>query len=260
MKSKVLGIAVLVLAVLCIAAKDHKPRRGTYYIAPEEKWKVVEETVEIRDQVEEAEGFFEEIKNDGQLKPWANWWHQCTSSFNVNNLIDVGTTSISDEPRTYDKEELAGPNRKFTISRGGRTINPVWGRMKYVKTADGWEPTYGNRCGVVMYEKGKAQTLIHCGELDGIFGGYFAGKDKVVVTAYRKTSPEMNTECKAQNVGECVSPVLYLIDLKDQSVWQYRGPVVMFKKCEPNNLLIRLYPSFFIQPEEEAAAKAKAAK
>jgi len=237
------------------AAQDHKPRRGKFYVSPDEKGRVTVEEVEEIEVVEEK-SFLDQAKKDSRLKPWINWWRQCVSSFNMDELIDVGSSSISDEWRSYDKSELEGPNGKLLLRSGGKTINPVWGRMKYVKGKEGWEPRYGPRCGVVMYQNGKAKTIIHCGELDGIFQAFWAGKDRMIVTAYRKIAPEMNAECMAKNVGECVSAVLYLADLKKATVWEYRGPVVTFSKCEPNDFLVRCYPFFYIQPEEEEAMKA----
>ena len=249
-KIGIITLLLMTLAVTAMAAKDHKPRRGRYYINPEERGKVIEMAIE-EVFVKEEKSFIDKVKRDGRIAPWMKWWSSCIGSFGWEDLIDVGVMSIDDDGRPYDKNEVAGPNGKLMIRRGGKAINPVSGRMKYVKGKDGWEPVTGPRCGVVLYEKGKARTIVHCGELDGIFQGFWMGKDKAVFTAYRKTSPEMNMECKAKEVGTCVSPVLYLADLKNKTVWEYRGPVVTFAKCEPNDFLARCYPFFYIQPGEQ---------
>jgi hypothetical protein len=175
-------------------------------------------------------------------------------------MIEAGTTTISGDWRKIDKMEKSGPNKKLIVSRGGKSINPVWGRMKYVKGKKGWMPETSPRCGVMLYEGDRQRQIIPCGELDGIFEAFWVSKDKVMVTAYRKMSPEMNAECKAKEVGQCISPVLYLTDLKDETVWEYRGPVVTFDKCEPNDFLVKCYPFFYVQPEEEAAAQAAGKK
>ncbi len=114
-----------------------------------------------------------------------------------------------------------------------------------------------SRCGVMLYEGDRARQIVHCGELDGIFGGFWLDANRYVTMAYRKISPEMDAECKDKEVGQCVAAILWLVDLKDDSVWEYRGPVVTFKKCEPNDLLVKMYPEFFIQEGVATSSTAK---
>jgi hypothetical protein len=254
MRNKLI-VLIMVIASLSIAAKDHKPRRGVYHIPADQRGRVTEEKLEDV-QIVEEKSFFDEVKKSGKLKPWVKWWRGCANSFTVDGMIETGMRAISGDWRKIDKMEKSGPNKKLIVSRGGKSINPVWGRMKYVKRKDGWVPETSPRCGVVFYQGDRARTVIHCGELDGIFQAFWVGKDKAMVTAYRKISPEMNAECEAKEVGQCISPVLYLVDLKGDSVWEYRGPVVTFAKCEPNDFLVKCYPFFYVQPEEEAAQAA----
>lgn len=256
MRIKIASILVVfAIAILNMGVKYEKPRRGVYHIPSEERGRVTEERIEEVEIVEE-ESFFDQVKGSSKLKPWIDWWRACAGSFNIDDMIEAGMTAISGDWRKAEGWERSGPNKKLMIKCGGKSINPVWGRMKYVKSKEGWIPQTSPRCGVVQYDGDRVRTVIPCGELDGIFQAFCTGKGQVMVTAYRKMSPEMNAECQAKNVGECVSPVLYLVDLKSETVWEYRGPVVTFTKCEPNNFLVRCYPFFYVQPEEEAAGAA----
>lgn len=242
-------LAMLLIAASALGETDHKPRRGKHYLPAGKVGTTT--TEELGDEkVVEEKSYIDRLKGDRRLAPWEEWWRRCDRSFSVDALVDAGVVSLDDEWQAYDKSELEGPNREFLSSKGGKTVNPVWGRMRYVKQDKLWQAQMTNaRCGVMMYDGGRAKKLVHCGELDGVFGGFWFDGSKYVVMAYRKISPEMNAECMAKEIGECVAAILWLIDLKDDSAWEYRGPVVTFKECEPNDLLVKLYPEFFVQEQ-----------
>ena len=236
-------------ALLLTAATDHKPRRGKHYIPAHKMGSV--ETEDLHEEVvQEKESFIGEVKRDGRLAGWSGWWRTCDRSFDVGNFVDAGVLSIAGEWEPFDRKSIEGPNKEFLARRGGRAVNPVWGRMKYVRIGKVWQAETGPRCGVMLYEGSRARKVIHCGELDGTFKAFWVDKNRFYVTAYRKISPEMSAECKAKEVGECVAAILWLVDLADDTVWEYRGPVVTFSKCEPNNYLVKLYPEFYVQDEK----------
>ncbi len=250
---KQLGIACMAMcfiATSALAMQDHKPRRGKHYLPPDKLGTTTTEELE-KPEVVEKKSFLDRIKNDHRLGPWSSWWRTCDRSFSIDALVDAGEVSIDEEWQSYDRSETAGPNKEFLVSKGGRAINPVWGRMKYVKKEGVWQAEMNNsKCAVMLYQGNRARRIISCGELDGIFQGFWVDRDRCVITAYRKISPEMNAECKAKEVGECVAAILWLVDLTDDTLWEYRGPVVTFSQCEPNDLLKKLYPEFFIQEGE----------
>ena len=236
----------VIAAFLLTAASDHKPRRGRHYIPAHKVGSV--ETEELGEEiVQEKDSFIGEVKGDGRLSEWSNWWHACERSFAIGDFVDAGIVSIAGEWKPFDRKSIEGPNKEFLARRGGKAINPVWGRMKYVRVGKVWQAETSPRCGVILYEGNRARKVIHCGELDGTFKAFWVDKSRFYVTAYRKISPEMSAECKAKEVGECVAAILWLVDLADSTVWEYRGPVVTFSKCEPNDYLVKLYPEFYVQ-------------
>lgn len=249
LKVSVIVAVITLFAVSVVAAKDHKPRRGKHYLKPGEfGTETVEDLKEVK--VEEEESFFDEIKTDSRVKSWVSWWRTCDPSFSVDKFVDRGVFSMDDEWVPYERSEIAGPNKEFLTSKGGYTMNPVWGRMRYVKRDKHWQAEMRNHwCGVMLYKGDRACKVIRCGELDGVFQGFWVGSGKFVILAYRKISPEMDARCKAKEVGECVAPVLWLGDMKSRSVWEYGGTVVTFSKCEPNAYLTKLYPEFFVQDD-----------
>jgi len=206
------------------------------------------DTEELKEEVvEEKESFIDQVQRDGRLNSWSAWWRTCDRSFKIADFVDAGVVSLGGEWKPFDKNSLKGPNKEFLTSRGGRTVNPVWGRMRYERVGKVWQAKTSIDCGVMLYEGGRARQVIRCTGLDGIFKAFWVDKNRFYVTAYRKISPEMSAECKAKEVGECVAAILWLVDLQDKSVWEYRGPVVTFSKCEPNDYLVKLYPEFYIQ-------------
>lgn len=247
MRKRYLLISALIIPVfLCVAATDHKPRRGKHYIPAHKVGSM--DTEELVDEVvKEKESFIDDVKRDGRLGAWTAWWRTCDRSFNIGEFVDAGVVGIAGEWKPFQNKSIEGPNKEFLTRRGGRAVNPVWGRMKYVRVGKVWQAETGPRCGVMLYERGRARKIVHCGELDGTFKAFWVDKNRFYVTAYRKISPEMSAECEAKEVGECVAAILWLVDLKDDSVWEYRGPVVTFSKCEPNDFLVKLYPEFYVQ-------------
>lgn len=238
--------AVIIPAIISMAATDHKPRRGRHYI-PAHKIGSMDTEELSEDVVEEKESFIDEVRRDGRLAGWSAWWRTCDRSFNIGDFVDAGVVSLAGEWKPFDSKSIEGPNKEFLARRGGRSVNPVWGRMRYVRQGKVWQAETSPRCGVMLYEGARARKVIHCGELDGTFKAFWVDKDRFYITAYRKISPEMSAECKAKEVGECVAAILWLVDLQDNSVWEYRGPVVTFSKCEPNDYLVKLYPEFYVQ-------------
>lgn len=238
---------VFFMTLSATAAEDHKPRRGKHYISQDKLGTTTTEDLEKR-KVIEKESFLDDIKNDRRLTRWITWWRSCDKTFNIETLIDAGIVLIDGDWQSYGDGEMAGPNKEFLISRGNATINPVWGRMKYVKRDGVWHAEMNNaQCGVMLYRDKMCRAIVHCGQLDGVFEGFWVDKERVVITGYRKISPEMNAECEAKEVGECIAAILWLVDLTDDTVWEYRGPVVTFSQCEPNDFLAELYPDFFVR-------------
>jgi hypothetical protein len=244
----------VVAAFLLTAASDHKPRRGKHYI-PAHKVGSVEDEEILDEVVKEKESFIDQVARDGRLSGWSSWWRTCDRSFKISDFVDAGVVSIAGSWKPYNSKSIEGPNKEFLVRRGSRSVNPVWGRMKYERHGKVWQAATSPRCGVMLYEGGRARKVVHCGELDGTFKAFWVDKNKFYVTAYRKISPEMSAECKAKEVGECVAAILWLVDLADSSVWEYRGPVVTFSECEPNDYLVKLYPEFYVQ--DEVAKKKK---
>jgi hypothetical protein len=245
----VIVIIVLAASSFAHAVTDHKPRRGKHYIPANKVGTVSTEDLK-EEKVEEEQSFFDQIKNDSRLNAWKSWWRSCTKSFSIDAFVDAGVSSLAGEWKTYKRSEVEGPNKGFLVRRGGMSINPVWGRLRYVKRDKTWFAEMRNAfCGVVVYKGDKSRKVVECGELDGASQAFWVGKDRFVVTSYRKMTPEMSAECEATEVGQCVAPILWLVDLGKDTVWEYRGPVVTFKKCEPNGFLVRRYPEFFVQEE-----------
>lgn len=242
-----LVVFALVTTAFAYAVKDHKPRRGKHYI-PAHKVGTVS-TEDLKDEkVEEEKSFFDEIKNDSRLNGWKSWWHSCAGSFRMDGFVDAGVSSLGGEWNSYDRREVEGPNKEFMVRRGGMSVNPVWGRLRYVKKDKTWFAQMRNAfCGVVVYKGNKSRRVIVCGELDGASQAFWVSKSRFVVTSYRKMTPEMSAECEATEVGQCVAPIIWLVDLGKDTVWEYRGPVVTFKRCEPNGFLVKRYPKFFVQ-------------
>lgn len=255
--SKVKRIAMLLFAGLLFAVFFN----GYQQAGPaKKKFKKLGEGSEVIDltvekKVEEK-NLLAEVSGDKKLKDWAGWWKGCLPDFSLGNMQDLGTTGLGEEAiPPLSPAMTEGPQAMFYIKSpdGTHTLNPWHNRLLYKKEADGWQPYIELPCGVALYDT-KAKTgrnILECSALEGIDDAFWKGRDLIVIMGYEALTRQMNVEC--EGVETCVSPVVWIVDLKSRVVNEHRGVVVHRKKspCELGGYLKVRLPKFYNEEKKK---------
>ena len=215
------------------------------------KFKVLEGGSEdlIKPEPAPAVNRLKEISNNKHLVQWASWWQKCVPGFSLNSMEDLGEFPVDNEPTDFTASDKIkkGPGGMFYTGSpdGKRYINPYWGRLTYKWNDDGWWPYVENQCGAELYEPSqkKSAIILRCYMHDGMDGAFWAGKDRLVLMGYDAVTRQMNVEC--ETVESCVSPSVWIVDLKSNTFNQHRGNVVKRDACNLDGYLKLTLPRFF---------------
>jgi len=218
-----------------------------------ESGEVVDLTQEV---VHEEKNLLKEVSSDKRLRRWAAWWGGCLSGFSVNSMQDLGTTGIIDEALpALNSSMTGGPQGMFYIKSpdGSKILNPWYGRLLYRKEPGGWQPYIELPCGAALYDsKTKAgKNILECSALEGVDDAFWKDNDTIVLMGYEALTRQMNVEC--EGVQSCVSPVVWIIDLKERTTNLHRGVVVMRKEspCELGGYLKVRLPKFYNEEKKK---------
>jgi hypothetical protein len=197
-----------------------------------------------------------EIAGDKRLRAWEGWWKTCLQNFTLDGMQDTGISGISEEqvpPLTPAMQE--GPQSMFYVKSpdGKWELNPWNNRLLYKKEGDAWQPYIEIPCGAALYDaKTKAgRNILECSALEGIDDAYWKDKDTIVFMGYEALTRQMNVEC--EGVESCVSPVVWIADLKTKTVSEHRGTVFKRKAtpCELGGYLKVRLPKFYNEEKKK---------
>lgn len=189
------------------------------------------------------------LLGDRRLKEWAKWWQKCASHFTLDSMEDIGQAPLYDEHiDPLSSGQIGdGPGRMFYLrSPDGKSYaNPHFRRMLFKKEGDAWQPCIELPCGVALYKPAEkwARNILDCSALEGIDDGYWQGKDRLVLMGYTSVSRHMNVEC--DTVESCVSPTVWIIDIKSGSINEHRGAMARRNSCDLGGYLKLKHPQFF---------------
>lgn len=185
------------------------------------------------------------VVGDKRVRTWAAWWRQCATGFSLEGMDDVGRFPLYDEALPY--AEPQGPSKMFYARSpdGGLMVNPYWGRLRFEKENDAWQPYIELPCGAALYYvKGKrGRRIIDCSTLEGIDDAYWKDKDTIILMGYEAITRQMNVECEGTET--CFTPVVWITDIKSNTYHEFRGTVITRSTCELGGYLKHRLPDFF---------------
>lgn len=191
-----------------------------------------------------------EVIGDKRLREWAGWWQKCLTGFSLEKMDDTGTVSMGEMPTPpLTPEMTAGPQAMFYRKSpdGKHLLNPYYGRLLIKKEGDAWQPYIELPCGAALYDnRTKAgKNILDCSALEGVDDAFWKSGDLLVIMGYEALTRQMNVEC--EGVESCVSPVVWLVDLKARSINEHRGTVFKRKSgiCELGGYMKVRLPEFF---------------
>ena len=210
-----------------------------------------DEVVDLTKEVVHVEvDRMKEIAGDKRLRAWENWWKTCLKDFTLGGMADTGISGLSEEqipPLTEAMQE--GPQQMFYAKSPDGTwiLNPWYERLLYKKEGDAWQPYIEIPCGAALYDA-KTKTgrnILECSALEGIDDAFWKDKETIVFMGYEALTRQMNVEC--EGVESCVSPVVWIADLKGKQVSEHRGTVFKRKStpCELGGYLKVRLPKFY---------------
>lgn len=196
------------------------------------------------------------VIGDKRLREWATWWQRCLAGFSLEKMDDVGTTSMGEMPIPVLTPAMTeGPQSMFyRKSPGGKhLLNPTFGRLLFRKEADAWQPYIELPCGMALYDAKtrEGKNVIDCSALEGIDDAFWKSDALFVVMGYTALTRQMNVEC--EGVESCVSPVVWIVDLKTRTINEHRGTVFKRKSgiCELGGYLKLRLPEFFNEEQKK---------
>lgn len=249
---KKVSAIIFVLFVFVFFTASYKgaaPSRG--------KFKKLGEDVEdlTKPKVEQkVEDRFKGVLSDRHIKKWQGWWKGCATGFTLDDMEDIGEGPIYDEKITpLSSSQIGeGPAKMFYEKSpdGRRYLNPYYGRLEFKREGDGWQPYVQIRCGAALYDPKNnwARNILDCTALEGIDDAYWVNADRIVFMGYSSVTRQMNVEC--DSVQSCISPTIWVADLKAGVVAQKRGKLVKRSQCELGGYLKQRLPDFFGKEEK----------
>lgn len=219
------------------------------------KFKVLGTSVEDLTQPQTAPKVVEDklksIVKDKRLNDWANWWKRCVRDLDLNSMEDLGEVTLYNEPTNFGHadEIKRGPGSMLYIKSpdGKRYIDPYWGRLVYVKENNEWQPyqNFDTHCGAELYEPSKKQAanILECYMHDGLDAAFWVNNDRIALMGYEAVTRQMSAEC--ETVESCISPSIWIADLKSRTMSEYRGPVVKRGACDLGGYLKISAEKFF---------------
>lgn len=191
-----------------------------------------------------------EVAGDKRLREWAAWWSRCLPGFSLEGMNDIGTTSMGEMPVSpFAPDGGAGPQGMlYRKSPDGRhLLNPYHQRLRFKKEGDAWQPYVELPCGAALYDtKTKAgRNILDCSALEGIDDAFWKGPGTIVLMGYAALTRQMDVEC--EGVESCVTPAVWIADLKARTINEHRGSAVKRKGagCELGGYLKVRLPEFF---------------
>ena len=192
-----------------------------------------------------------EIINDRRLTAWYQWWKKCVPNLDLNNMENIGEFPLLNEPMNFQAsdEVKKGPGNILYIRSpdGKRFINPYVGRLVYKKEETGWQPYEfkETRCGAELLTPSQKQSvnMLECFMHDGLDGAFWLDKNRLLLLGYDAVTRQMSVEC--ETVESCISPSVWIADLKTNTYNQYRGTVMKRSACNPGGYLKISIPKFF---------------
>ncbi len=242
-KASLLILSAVIFLCFFNGYKAEGPARGKFK-------KLGEGEIDLT-QVKEVkeENKVRDVSGDHRLKEWAGWWKRCAPGLALDSMESLGLSSLSEEelpPLTADQIGN-GPAKAFYTKApdGKRYLNPYWGRLQYKKEGEEWQPYVEVPCGAALYTPSakSGRRIIDCSSLEGIDDAYWRDRDTIVLMGYTSISRQMNVECKTEE--SCVSPTVWIADLKANSVEEQHGPLMTRKGCELGGYLKKRLPNFF---------------
>lgn len=238
-----LVFSILIFIFFFNGYQSQGPARGKFK-------KLGEGSVDLtKEEVAPDIDFMKDVRGDKRLKAWEAWWKKCSPGFSLDSIEDIGQAPIYEEKIDFAEPDRLedGPNKMFyERSPGGKwLLNPYYRRMFFKKEGDAWQPYIEIPCGVALYDlKGKkARNVLSCSALEGIDDFFWKGSDRFVLMGYSSVSRQMNVEC--ETVESCITPTVWIVDLKSGLMSEHHGPIAKRKSCELGGYLKVKLPKFF---------------
>lgn len=248
--------AILLFAVVFLAFFNGYQQEGP----AKRKFKRLGESDEVVDLTKEEKvvevNRLRDVMGDRRLREWAAWWGRCLPGFSLERMDDIGMSSMGEMPiAALGPETEGGPQSMFhQRSPGGAwVLNPFFQRLQYRKEGDGWQPYVQLSCGAALYDaKTRAgKNILECSALEGVDDGFWKGPDTIVLMGYAALTRQMDVEC--EGVESCVSPAVWIADVKTKSISEYRGSAIKRKttSCELGGYLKVRLPKFFAEEKQK---------
>jgi hypothetical protein len=216
-----------------------------------QKFKKLPETEEdlIKPEPEPEVNRLKEISADRRLKKWLAHWSKYQPNLSADSMEGLGESYIDEQEVDMKEYEFMrkGPNTQFYIGApGGKyQLNPYWKRLYYKKTDSGWQPFYDNGCGAMLYDssKNRGVVILRCSLFEGIDDAFWLDKDRLVLMGYESVTRQMSIEC--ETVESCVTPSVWIINLKTKTMNQYHGETLKRENCNVDAYIKAKYPELF---------------
>lgn len=215
------------------------------------KFKKLPETEEdlIKPEPEPEVNYLAQIAHDRRIQKWIAHWNTCQPGLSADSMSALGEAFIDEQEVDMKEYEYMreGPNKQFYVGApGGKyQLNPYWKRLYYKKSDSGWQPFYDEGCGAMLYESSKKRGVIilRCSLLEGIDDAFWLDKNRLVLMGYESVTRQMSVEC--ETVKSCVTPCVWIIDLKKKAMHQYHGDTLKRENCNVDAYIKAKYPKLF---------------
>ncbi len=190
-----------------------------------------------------------DIRTDKRLIAWEAWWKRCEPRFSLATLEEIVRVTLDDEmlPPLPEGESRKGVGKIFyqRAPGGKHYLNPYWGRLRYTKVPDGWQPRIEVSCGALLETPAKKtrQVILRCTATDGIDGAFWIDKNRAAIMGYETVSLPGDEECGEEE--GCIAPTVWVADISTGFLTQYRGLAFDRTKCRLSDYLKKSLPKFF---------------
>lgn len=190
-----------------------------------------------------------EISGDKRLKEWVAWWQKCAPGLSLDTMENLGEFPIDNQPVDTAKwgEPKKGPSKSFYVNApdGKHAVNPYFGRLIYIMENGDWQPYVKGGCGAELYDSStkSSSIILQCFMHDGLDDAFWLNRDRLVLVGYEAVTRQMNVEC--ETVESCASPSVWIVDVKNGTMSQHRGPIVKRSLCDLDGYLKLTRKDFF---------------